>query len=130
MNNYFVMEYLYLDADNFKAFGQILLSGNVTENYVSEIESTLEFGECFVAEQVGIPPLCFQLWEFSNGPTISDHAFHEFLKIRRATDGEIKSMDLWGTTDKLMKSFCAARQQWDCSLSVNLRWNKNHMLIG
>ena len=67
MKKYVVMEYLYRDADNYKAFGKILLSGNVTESYVAEIKSFLDFGEIFVAEQVGIPALYSQLWEFSNG---------------------------------------------------------------
>jgi len=33
---YYVFEYLYRDADNFKAFGQLLLSGKVVD------ESSLE----------------------------------------------------------------------------------------
>ncbi len=119
MKKHVVMEYLYRDADNFKAFGQILLSGIITDAYVSEMESLLDSEEFFVAEQVGIPTLYSQLWEFSNGPTRADHAFHELSKIRPATDSEIKSTDLWGTTDSLLESFRSVRQEWDCSLSLH-----------
>jgi len=119
MKKYVVMEYLYRDADNYKAFGKILLSGNVTESYVAEIESFLNSGEFFVAEQVGIPTLYSQLWEFSNGPTRADHAFHEFLEFCPATDSEIKTVDSWGTTDSLLEAFRDVRHEWDCSLSVH-----------
>ena len=119
MKKYVVMECLYRDADNFKAFGQILLSGNITDVYISEMESLLDSEEFFVAEQVGIPTLYSQLWEFSNGPTRADHAFHELSTIRPATDSEVKSTDLWGTTDSLLESFRSVRQEWDCSLSVH-----------
>jgi hypothetical protein len=81
MNSYYVLEYLYRDANNFKAFGQILLSGNISENYITEIKSYLDSGEFFVAEQVNIPTLYSQLWKYSNGPTIADHTFHEFSSL-------------------------------------------------
>ena len=119
MKKYVVMEYCYRDADNYKAFGQILLSGNITDAYISEMESLLDSEEFFVAEQVGIPTLYSQLWELSNGPTRADHAFHALSKFRPATDSEIKSMVSWGTTASLLEAFHVVRQEWDCSLSVN-----------
>ncbi len=119
MKKYVVMEYLYRDADNFKAFGQVLLSGIITDTYISEVKSLLDSGELFVAEQVGIPTLYSLLWKFSNGPTRADHAFHELSKFRPATDSEIKSMVSWGTTESLLEAFHVVRQEWDCSLSVH-----------
>lgn len=119
MNNYFVMEYLYRDANNFKSWGQVLLTGDITENYVAEIESFLDSSECFVAEQVGIPALYSQLWDLSNGPTIADHAFHELSKFRPATNSEIEAMDFWGTTISLLDALRSVGQEWDVSLSVH-----------
>lgn len=120
MNKYYVFEYLYRDADNFKAFGEILLYGEISEGYISEIESCLYASELFVAEQVNIPTLYSQLWKFSNGPTIADHSFHEFLSIRLATENEISSLDLWGETNVLLDRFRVASQQsWDCYQSVH-----------
>ena len=86
MNKFYVLEYLYRDANNFKSFGEILISGEVSEDYIEEIKAYLDSGEFFVAEQVNIPTLYSYLWEYSNGPTIADHAFHEFLTIRLATE--------------------------------------------
>ncbi len=120
MNKYYVLEYLYRDAGNFKAFGKILVFGNISEDYICEIKKYLEAGEFFVAEQVNIPTLYSQLWEYSNGPTIADHAFHEFLLIRLASEQEIESMDLWGETSVLLDTFRKASQQsWDCLQSVH-----------
>ena len=120
MNKYYVLEYLYRDADNFKAFGKILVLGNISKDYISEVESCLYASELFVAEQVNIPTLYSQLWEYSNGPTIADHAFHEFLSIRLATEQEISLLDLWGESSKLLDTFrMASQQSWDCSRSVH-----------
>ena len=119
MKDYYVMEYLYRDADNFKAFGQILLSGIIDEDYVVQIKSSLEFGEYFVAEQVSVPVLYPRLWQYSNGPTIADHAYHELSGFHPANDNEIKSIALWGSASTLLDNFRKANQQWDCSRSIH-----------
>ena len=120
MNNYYVLEYLYRDANNFKAFGEILVFGNVSEDYITEINSCLDYGEYFVAEQVNIPTLYSQLWKYSNGPTSADHAFHEFSLIRPATEQEITSLDLWGEASALLDAFrIASQQSWDYLQSVH-----------
>ena len=120
MGDYYVMEYLYRDANNFKAFGQILLSGNIDEDYVSQIQSSLDFGEYFVAEQVNVPVLYSQLWQYSNGPTIADHAYHELSGFHRGDEHEIESIALWGKASDLLDSFrLASQQSWDCSQSIH-----------
>ena len=119
MKNYFVMEYLYRDANNFKAFGQILLSGNIDEDYIKQIQSSLDFGEYFVAEQVDVPVLYSQLWQYSNGPTIADHAYHELIGFHPASNEEIKSQVLWGNASTLLDNFRRSAQHWDCSQSVH-----------
>ena len=120
MSDYYVIEYLYRDANNFKAFGEILVSGNISEDYITEMKSYLDSGEFFVAEQVNIPTLYSQLWKYSNGPTIADHAFHEFSSLRLATKNEIASLDLWGEASVLLDTFrMASQQSWDCSQSVH-----------
>ena len=65
-------------------------------------------------------PLRIEYGKYSNWPTIADHAFHEFLSLRLATEHEIASLDLWGETSVLLDTFRMARQQsWDCSQSVH-----------
>ena len=39
MNNYPVFEYLYRDANNFIAFGQLLIIGTISEEYIDELIS-------------------------------------------------------------------------------------------
>jgi len=119
MEEYYVMEYLYRDSSNFKAFGQLLLAGDIADTDILKIKSSLDSGECFVAEQVGIPPLYSQLWKYSNGPTIADHAYHEFIKFRTATDEEAASLSVWGDITTLTSKFCNVRRDWDCQQSVH-----------
>lgn len=113
------MEYLYRDANNFKAFGQLLLSSNFTDRNLVDIKSFLEFGEFFVAEQVGVPTLYSLLWKYSNGPTTADHAFHEFAELRTASDEDVSSLKVWGSVDTLLAAFRDASQQWDCRKSIH-----------
>jgi len=126
MKNYCIFEYLYRDADNYKAFGEILLTGKVTDNNIEELKSLLDSGEYFVAEQVGIPTLYSQLWKYSNGPTVADHAYHEFSELRPATSGEVESMDLWGDVESLLSKFRCAGTHWDCMQSVHCSGNINY----
>ena len=117
---FYVFEYLYRDTDNFKAFGQILLSGKITDESIGELKSYLDYGEYFIAEQVNIPTLYSQLWKYSNGPTLADHTFHEFLSLRPATNKEALSLKLWGETPHMLEAFrLASQQSWDCYLSVH-----------
>ena len=116
----YVFEYLYRDADNFKVLGQLLMSGKITDESIGKLKSYFDYGEYFVAEQVGIPTLYSQLWKYSNGPTLADHAFHEFLSLRPATNKEVLSLNLWGETPHLLETFrLASQQSWDCYLSVH-----------
>ncbi len=119
MKDYYVMEYMYRDANNFKAFGQLLLTGNITDSNIVEIKSFLDSGEYFVAEQVDVPTLYSQLWKYSNGPTIADHAYHEFIEIRSATNEETISLQEWGDIATLISKFRYVRQGWDCRQSVH-----------
>ena len=119
MKNYSVMEYLYRDANNFKAFGQLLLTGQVKDSDVLKITSLLDSAEYFVAEQVNIPPLYSQLWKYSNGPTIADHAYHEFIEIRPAADKEVFSLTVWGDIHTLISKFYHVRHDWDCRQSAH-----------
>lgn len=115
---YCIFEYMYRDGSNYKAWGSLLLSGKPTHEYVTALKECLESGDYFVAEQVGIPPVYKELWDLSGGPTDDDHALHEFVAIREATDEERKSMPLFGELSHLLKTFQAV-SKWDYSLSPN-----------
>lgn len=73
-----IFEYMYRDAGNFKTDGRLLLIGQVGETEAVLLRC-LDWGNQFVAEQVGVPSLCREHWEaVGEGPSDLDHAFHEF----------------------------------------------------
>ena len=113
-----VFEYLYRDASNYKAWGEILLSGGPTDGGTEELRNGLESGKYFVAENVGVPAVYEQLWKLSGGPTEDDHALHEFAGVRAATEEEIESMPLFGSWSDLLLNFKSVTA-WDYSLSPN-----------
>lgn len=112
-----VFEYLYRDASNYKAWGEILLSGVPSQNDIAALRACLESDIYFVAEQVSIPALYQELWEFG-GPNCDDHALHEFVALRAASEDERKSLPLFGALSSLLKTFQAVTT-WDYSLSPN-----------
>lgn len=113
-----VFEYLYRDASNYKAWGEMLLSGAPADGEIAVLRGYLESGEYFVAEQVGIAAVYEELWQLSGGPTGDDHALHEFVGVRAATEDEITSMPLYGTWSDLLVRFKSVIA-WDYALSPN-----------
>lgn len=113
-----VFEYLYRDAGNFKTYGRVLLLGR-DEAAEREIRACLEWGDQFVAEQVGIPALCEAHWaSVSDGPSDLDHAFHEFVGLR-AAGPEDERLPAWGTLAELVARMKRAAGRWDVRLSPN-----------
>lgn len=115
---YCIFEYLYRDASNYKAWGEILLLGVPSQSDVASLKACLEAEMYFVAEQVGIPAVYKELWDLSGGPTDDDHALHEFVGLRAATVSETKAFPLFGELGSLLKAFEAV-SEWDYSLSPN-----------
>ncbi|MFO1381294.1 MAG: hypothetical protein U1F63_13205 [Chitinivorax sp.] len=114
---FLIFEYLYRDGANYKAWGEIRLIGILTTAQINEIKDKLQWGDVFVAEQVNIPTLYHHLYQYSaDGPTIDDHAFHEFSTIRKATPEEIQSIPVWGTAKELLEAFRSVKS-WDVTLS-------------
>ena len=90
MSDFSIFEYLYRDASNYKVWGTLLLKGSAPSADVEALKNTFESGEFFIAEQLDIPPLYSELWEFSNGPSNDDHVWHTFYNLRPATGDDIK----------------------------------------
>ena len=114
-----VFIYQYRDASNYKAGGVLLLYGASRDVEEDMIRECCDAERYFVAEQVGVPALCNQLYVFGGGPTDDDHAFHEFQGLREATTEEIASLPLWGGLRDLTCRFLRTEGHWDCSLSPN-----------
>ena len=110
-----VYEYLYRDSGNFKAFGCVALKGRIDDADREAIRLKLDSGEFFIAEQVGVPPLYEQLYRWSNGPTLSDHCWHEFIGVRESDFRPAECTD-GGDASEFVKHFNSV-SEWDLSLS-------------
>jgi hypothetical protein len=111
--------FLYRDVSNCKAGGMLLLHGANHDVVEDMIRDCCDEQTYFVAEQVGIPALCEQLYVFGGGPNDGGHAFHEFQGLREATTEEIVSLPLWGGLRDLTCRFLRTGGHWDCSPSPN-----------
>lgn len=113
-----VFEYRYRDGGNFKTHGTLLLSGYTPEADAA-LRDCMDWGDQFVAEQVGIPSLCPAHWEaVGDGPSDFDHAFHEFVCLRPAKTEEL-SEPCYASLQVLMTRISAAARKWDVRLSPN-----------
>lgn len=113
-----VCEYLYRDGGNFKTYGHLFLVGK-NDEAEGVIRKCLEWGDQFVAEQIGVPSLCDQHWEsVGDGPSDLDHAFHEFVCLRTPEEDETL-LPIWGSLEELVSRMRAAARRWDVTLSPN-----------
>ena len=117
MTKFSIFDYLYRDACNYKSWGSLLLEGQATEAELETLRGHLDLGELFIAEQVGIPPLYAELWQFSDGPTEDDHVWHTFHELRPANTEEIIGAP-WGNVTQLISCFKTVKS-WDEQLSPN-----------
>ena len=117
MTEFSVFDYLYCDASNYKEWGSLLLEGHVPAAEAEALQTYLNGGEFFIAEQVGIPPLYKELWQYSDGPTEDDHVWHTFHALRSAAPEDMAGTP-WGKVSELVARFKAVRR-WDEKLSPN-----------
>jgi len=75
----------------------------------------LEAGELFIAEQIGIPTLYIDLYEFTGGPTDDDHCWHEFSGFSDICSSVLDG-PTWGKAQGLVAEFQKV-SEWDQSLS-------------
>jgi hypothetical protein len=110
-----IFEYLYRDASNYKVWGTLLLDGVANETDLHVLASKFESGGLFIAEQLGIPALYADLWEFSNGPTEDDHVWHTFHALRAVTPDDTCA-EVFGSVADLVTKFKSVRE-WNLELS-------------
>jgi hypothetical protein len=110
-----VFDYCYRDASNYKAWGTLLLQGACSNSDIESLRKQFDSGEFFIAEQLGIPPLYAELWEFSNGPSIDDHVWHTFYALRPATKEETNA-SVFGTVENFVSRIKDVKT-WDEKLS-------------
>lgn len=118
-NKYCVFDYLYRDAGNYKAWGELLLQGVLLDADVECFRERFVGGGYFIAEQIGIPTLFEKLWEECHSCRSDlDHVWHEFSDVREATPEDVASLPLWGKVDDLVT---AVRKisKWNEACSTN-----------
>ena len=115
MTTFSIFDYCYRDAGNYKAWGMLLLEGVALKEDIKRIVSVLDGGEFFIAEQLAMPTLYHELWQFSDGPTTEDHVWHQFHELRKATKKEL-TLPVWGTVSELVARFSSV-QRWNEKLS-------------
>lgn len=115
---YLVLEYLYRDASNYKAFGELWLIGSLSKEGRAALVDSLDSGEFFVAEQLGVPPLYEKLFSESGGRTIDDHAWHTFAGFR---DELVLPCEVavWGKAADLLEAIISANGEWMPQFSPN-----------
>lgn len=112
-----LFEYLYRDAGNFKAFGTMALDGDLSPAEQLSLRNCFPGDGLFVAEQVDVPPLYKDLYQWSDGPTNSDHCYHEFLRLRVIADASVPAdAHRWGTANAFSERVRAVRS-WIGELS-------------
>lgn len=118
---YLVLEYLYRDASNYKAFGELWLTGSLSKEGRAALVDSLDSGEFFVAEQVGVPPLYEELYSESGGRTVDDHAWHTFVGFRG--ENHLPSgATVWGKAIDLIAVIVAVEREWKPQLSPNFNY--------
>jgi len=66
------INYLYRDADNYKAYNECIVAGEITQQQIDAIIGSLEDGEYFIPRLVGLPEKKFDTYD----PQV-DHPFFE-----------------------------------------------------
>lgn len=118
-NSHCVFEYMYRDAGNWKTYGALLLVGD-PHGSRETLRGCFEWADLFVAEQVGVPSLCeTHLIECDDGPSDLDHAYHEFVDLRAATEADFAALKVVGSLGDLIAEMQKAAGHWDVRLSPN-----------
>lgn len=115
-------DYMYRDAGNFKAFGTMVLLGRLEPQDKQLVRECLSSEEFFIAEQVGIPPLYQELYQWSDGPTRDDHCWHEFVQFRELPGPPDAPAAM--TTKEFVTHFASVKT-WNESLSRHF-WLNDH----
>lgn len=109
-----VFEYLYRDADNHKAFGKVVFEGVATALEWEAALKNFDEGLYFIAEQIGLPALCHQLYQWNgNAPTDADHCWHEFVSLNVLSEvDQGASMQRHGSMAEFVARISAV-EAWD-----------------
>lgn len=107
-----IVPYMYRDASNFKAFGDIIVAGAITDEQRAALKASLDVNDTFIPEQLHLEHLGWQEDTWTSFPASDDHVWHELLVDEiRVEENDHQPVF---TVDDLVKWFVdAAVEGWD-----------------
>ncbi len=102
------MSYLYRDGANNKLGGDVVLTGTLTDDQMTDIRHACDEGKWFIPGDVGLPELQ-AVWVKKGYPlTDDDHVWHELEHMASTDDSPTLAM----TADEFYDQFVSAAD-WD-----------------
>lgn len=101
-----LISYLYRDADNYKNYISVIVKGTLSENAVTKIISSLNEGEYFIPQQVGLPET-----RFPDGITEADHIWFELYESGICSTSDDPTINL--SADDVLRAFVNAAENWN-----------------
>lgn len=116
------IEYMYRDANNYKAYRTIVLTGVLTASELTEVKNKcdwLDGDPKFIASEVGLPSPQHDMDKYGF-PTEADHVWCELLTLELASEPATKDVTL--TAGQLRAAF--AKAKWDETAAMKeLGWD-------
>lgn len=97
--------YLYRDASNYKKPNEVIVKGEITADQMQQILKSLQDGEYFVPEMVGLPAERFGSF------TEDDHVFFELDQMGFDITDREATVDM--TVEDLAKAFVEHTNDWE-----------------
>jgi len=97
------INYLYTDASNYKAHNTAVVSGELSEAQIAEINACLHDSEFFIPAQVGLPEERFEKWDDQD-----DHCWFTLQSIYSTPEAPTVSL----TAEQLLSNFRASKNNW------------------
>lgn len=114
MADFFIIDYLYRDADNYKTYLRVAIPGDMDDDKIVFMKELLTRGNGFIPGQVGLPDLQMN---FNAGVTFwddeRDHPFHELQGIKRSDHAPPDVMLLNSLTSEDFLDQVASVIEWD-----------------
>jgi len=93
------------------------VEGVLTSHEQQSLRSHFPGDGLFVAEQLDVPPLYKELYQWSGGPTSSDHCWHEFDGMKVVENSEVPAnAHRWGSAKGFLERLSSV-SSWDEELS-------------
>ena len=99
------MSYMYRDACNYKSHAEVILNGRMSDAQAAEILGTLDDGEYFIPEAVGLDAPRESVYDFD-----VDHPYWELKPYDFKDTDKAPTTDI--TPEELVKSFKEMSGKW------------------